>query len=552
MKDLIRIIKFLLVDTYRLRKNENRRGKIGVYGFFAIVYILFEIAVLSTVVPIAPLFKEARLVPEFLTAIMTLGLSAVTVLGVMPMLNLLYFSKDSEFFLNLPISPTKVYFAKLVTVYLSQFIFTSALIIPALFAVGITLNLSWLFYITILFTSILLPVFPLMAISVICLPLMYLIKFFKNRGAASSIVAMFLFLAVFAVYTLVIGSASVPETDAELLPRVENMIRRISEIFVPLAAVNRFATFTNIYGLNLAVSMTLDLIIFIAPALILFGLTLAIGKTAYSRAVTLQLENVKRGSRESIYKRPDSALKALILKEWKNIIRTPVFAVQCFMGLILAPLIFIIMALGGNNFSQPGTEGLLWLLFIIIVQLIVISINVGASTSFSRDGNSFYINKILPVPYDKQLRAKIIFYNSIYDVDLVICVALMYFIIGASFWWVGLLALIYLIVLNYGCINLWLFLDISKPNLEWKSYREIVKNSRNAMLPVVVGMVITFAVGVLSVFLLYLFGKIKVLNIGISATLIITLLTTMAAVFAVIFRVKLKNKANKFFDRIEC
>lgn len=553
MTSFFQIVKLLFKDTYRPSQSTKKGGRIATAIAIAAIYLLFEVAIVTTLVNLAPYFREAVCVPEFLTTIMTFGLAAVTTLGIMPMLNLLYFSKDSEFFLSLPVSPSKVYFAKLFTVYVSQLIITALIVLPALYAVGIAIGLNWPFFLVMILAVLLLPCFPLLIISVICLPIMYIIRFFKNRGAAASILAVVLFMALFFGYMLAINLSSDMPDEAELINVLIGPVKRTANIFAPLLAINRFATFTKLEGYGEALSLLLNFLIFTVPALMLFTVTLIISRKAYSRAVANQLENPKQKAKGSLYQDSASAMKALIAKEWKGIWRTPVFVLQCFAGLIIAPIFFVIIGLGHSTPSDVVNveNGAIatWLFIAMFIQFIVITMNIGASTSFSRDGAAFYLNKLLPVSYTEQIKAKIILYNAIYGLDILLCVGIWFLFFGVEAWWLGLMLLVYLIIYNYGFISLCILLDISKPKLDWRSYREIVKNSRNAVLPVLIGLLSAIVVFTLAIGLFYILRQI--LSARLAAVLIGVLLIAGALAFAFVVRNILSSRAKKYFDRVE-
>lgn len=477
---------------------------------------------------------------------MTIALAGVTTLGIMPMLNLLYFSKDSEFFFALPVSQSKVYFAKLFTVYITQLVITAVIILPALFTVGIMAGLSWAFFPSMILATVMLPCFPLMIISVICLPIMYVIRFFKNRGAAASIMAMALFVGLFAVYMAVMNSSGTSELDETSI--IEPVLS-MAKIFVPLLAISRFATFTNFGGYESVLSMLINFLIFIVPAMMLFAIALIISRRAYFHAVASQLENQSRSSGGSVYQDKMSSLKALMLREWKLIWRTPVFSVQCFAGLLLTPIILIVM--GASELSTNELEGhtiILWLTATLIIQALA-SMNIGASTSFSRDGESFFLNKLLPISYQDQIKAKIILYNLIYGIVIVICIVICYVFFGLENWWIGLMLGAYTLVYNYGFISLCILIDLSKPKLDWRSYREIVKNSRNAVLPALVGFAVSAVVFGFAMVIYFL--VVDQLGAQLASILIATLMLGGAVAFAFIVRNILSTNAKKYFDRIE-
>lgn len=557
MGELKSIVILLLKSNYRSAPGEKKGGKIAVYAVFAILYLIMEFAFVAMITEFTPVFVQNELIPELITFILAIGLSAVAALGILPMLSTLYFSSDADFFLSLPVSQGKVYFAKLCTVYITQLGLTALLIAPALIVIGANAMLSALYYVVMTFAIVLLPVFPILISSIICLPLMYLIKFFKNRGAVSSIASLVVFVVFFIFYTFGASSGAAGGEIIDVAKEIIEPVKNVVYYLPPLLAISRFATFEPVFGLEIGVSMILNFAIFVLPIIFLFGLTVLISRKAYFGAVTAQLENHKKATKSSVHQNSRSIFKALILREWKDIIRTPTFALQCFGGLIIAPIFLITMALSGEFeliFSQLGPEivgdgtGLLWFFVLALLQMFIVSVNIGASTTISRDGASFFVSKLLPVPYKVQLNAKIALYLIVYGAAALICTGIEYIIFGFDFWWMGIMQLVYLLIVNYALIQLYICLDLSSPKLDWKSYREIVKNSRNATLPTLIG--IAWAIFSGTAALITYITISTYISAQAASIVAYSIIILIALVIAIVMKCILNKNADKFFERI--
>ncbi len=553
MSETLNIVKILFKGTYRTSKSESGGGKTAVCVAIAVFYLLFETALIITFAQMTPIFINSSLVPELLTAVITIGLLAVSAIGIVPMLSLLYFSSDSEFFLALPVSPVKVYFAKLISVYVVQFALTFAFTFPVLVSIGIAAKLNAFFYVVTLFAQILLPVFPLTVLSIICLPLMYLLRFLKNRGAIASVVVLILFVAFFVFYMFAVTSAGYEEADVFAL--VTNKIVKIADVFVPFLAINRFATFTVVGEMSLKTSMFVNFVAFVIPAAVLSFVSLLISKAAYTKAVAAQLENPRKILISDVYKAETGINKAIIQREFKEILRTPAFLLQCFAGLIIAPILFVVMAVKGE-FSGIGLAEsveletcFVWLLVAVMIATLVISVNIGAATTISRDGKCFYIAKLIPVSYDVQINARIKFYKILYGADIFLCVALQYISCGFVCWWVGILLLVFLLALNDGFVSMCVALDLSNPKLDWKSYNEIVKRSRNAMLPTIIGIGISALIAIGGIVALFVLSSLT--SVVVASIIVCSVLIALAVVFAMVMKSILNKNIQKYFERID-
>ena len=344
------------------------------------------------------------------------------------------------------------------------------------------------------------------------------------------------------------GNATGEDIAAGLL----NPVLNSAKVFLPLHAINKFATFTAIEGYSPALSMLFNFLIFVVPAFMLFIVALIISRKAYYGAVASQLENSGRVHGGSLYKSGMSGFKAQIVREWKLIWRTPVFAIQCFGTLIIAPIILIVMGVGINGVGASPNKSMfvtIWLIIGALMQFLIVSTNIGASTTFSRDGEAFFINKLIPMSYNTLIKAKITLYNLIYDVAIVISTAIWYILFGLKFWWMGLLILAYLIIYNYGFVSMCILIDLSSPKLDWRSYREIVKNSRNAFLPILIGGAVSLLVGAASIGLIFILRDL--MSIELASALVSTLMLGGAIAFAFITRNILSTNAARYFDRIE-
>ena len=124
-----------------------------------------------------------RKVPYFI-----MGTAQVTILllGISMIFNCLYFSKDNMLLLSLPISSKVIFSAKMTIIYLSQLFISFIILLPSLVTFGIVTGFNGItygvgFYLSAIITPLVAPIIPLVAISIVSVPIMYLLSFVKNK-----------------------------------------------------------------------------------------------------------------------------------------------------------------------------------------------------------------------------------------------------------------------------------------------------------------------------------------------------------------------------------
>ena len=512
------VLKLLLRNLFRTGGDKKRSGYIiGAYIAIGIFCIMIAAVLAFVTFFLSAQFASFGLTDELVTMIIGLGCVAVFLFGLVPMLSVLYFSKDSEFFLSLPIKPSVVYIAKLTIVYLSELVISSLMLAPALITVGATLKLGALYYITMLFAMLTSPCLPLLIASVIAIPLMYVVSFFRNRGASASVVLILMFALFFAIYYYVyfISATRFDDIDGayweQLAMSMRGMMTGIAESIYPIYALVRFANFTAYEGMSVGVSMLVNAIIYCVTIAALMCLAVLVSAAVYRRGLSGQLENSGARSKSQAEYSASGVIKSLMKKEWRELVRTPAFAFQSLSGVILGPIILIFMGLSfklegaaatpdASASAQFVSEYMQHFIFLGMLCMISIGMNIGASTCISREGQNFCYCKIIPVSPETQLKAKVYLYLLVSAVGTAVA-----FAISSALkfnLWMFLLSAGFLALYDYGYVHFTVWFDLIKPKLEWVTPNEVVKNNRSAIVPVLINICVSFVIMLLPVLLM--------------------------------------------------
>lgn len=181
-------------------------------------------------------------------------------------------------------------------------------------------------------------------------------------------------------------------------------------------------------------------------------------------------------------------------------------------------------------------------LCILMTSTIGVSMNVGASTAFTREGRNFYVLKTIPVEYKTIVKAKLSLYLIISSVTVIVSS-----IISAilAFHIVNFICgTVFLLVYNYGFNCFCMYFDLFRPKLNWVTQNEAVKNNRNVMLP----MLINMGVSLLLILVPTLFMTMVSIH-ALALALTWAVLFAVAITVAVVFHNVLFSNCERLFNR---
>ncbi|MDR3318373.1 MAG: hypothetical protein LBS99_02955 [Clostridiales bacterium] len=414
MKAFLILVKVLLISRLK-GMFDSKRFKSMLAAYIVLAVFGTGMLIALTTGGAALGFIGADILAEMLLLYYVICSMLTVIFGLVPMMSYMYHNNDGEFLASLPVPENTVFFAKLFTVYLYEFVTGFFLMFFPMLAMGITAGAGAVYYIGLLFAVILVPALPLLLTSILSVPLMYVTSFFKNKGVLSTIVFILVFGVIMLVYFTGIASfqrlGSAGEFNFESVPAVFiEASESLKKIFYPLYALAAFAGGMYFVGLDPAVSAVLYLVIALASFFALGAITMLISSFGYRRGVLGQFENKKSAPKRAGGYKVSAPRLALMKREWTQIIKNPSVGFQCLFGVVIMPImLFAYRSLLSFGADESGEEILFDLSKIMGVMFMCIfcgSLNVAAMTPISREGANFYQTKLFPVSYTEQIRAK--------------------------------------------------------------------------------------------------------------------------------------------------
>ena len=513
MREYLMLSKLLL--KMQFKKDKQKKGSRANMIAMIALGAYFAVVIAVVMIIFGKYIGEYDFVAETGATIMLLGFMLVLIFGITSVLSYMYFSPDNEFLMSMPVRPSVIYAAKLTSIYAMNVLFSTLLILPGLLFLGISSGQGFLFFIMIPVAVVLVPVLPLLLASLLAIPLMYVTSFFRRKGLITTILLIVIFAGAMTAYMVFsFGGLSSSSTETEfdiaaVVAMIKDMLAGTSVIIYPLLSFARFMTMTSGLSDNLALSMLIDGGIFFGTLAVLAAIVFIFSAAFYRKSTLRQTENPIiniKGKREHVQ---SSAYSALLKKEWKELIRNPSFAFQCLMSVVICPLFAAGMSfmLGGVMFEDMDATlsidfyyMMSWILPLFFVQMFGIGMNLFSMTAITREGKTYEVSKIIPVPYDIQLKAKktlgmIISFTSVTISLIIMEIAQIYngnynpvLFIGTA---------IMFCIYNYGFNCYLINRDLKNPKLDWSTPAEAVKNNTRTIVPVLINTGVVMIVAVI-------------------------------------------------------
>lgn len=504
IQDYLSITKILFKNSFR-RNGANKKKTLLIFlgitaGFLPLV-ILISVAVYH----ITPQIIEAEIFREMIIAVISSTQLVVFFFGIFSIIAYMFFSEDAEFLASLPVKKSALFTSKLTMVYINELIISFVILVPILTIMGISainygMAINWYYFALIPFAFIFTPLIPLLLVSVLAFPMMYVVSFFRKRALLSSLVLIFLFIGFMMLYLGTIGN--MPESsDAIVIGEgVANALNAIAKVL-----------FFNAFFANAMIGfkVILNLFLFLLIVSASMTLTIVISSSLYHKSVMGQLESQSGKAGNGKIDEQKEKSRAFLIKDLKMLIRNPSFAIQSFMGVLLTPLMILFLGrtLGTTMDIDPSEmEGVAFQFNAISITgyilffagMLLCGTNFVASVAFTREGKFFYFIKYLPISYKQMIKGKLNFavYTGLIGVVLT---TIVYTIMVDTNLLNALLFGGALALMNYGFSYMGIYRDLRKPKLEWNNVQEAIKQNLNAMFPMLIGSIYGIVLLVLSI-----------------------------------------------------
>ena len=526
--------------------NSNKKSKSMIVLYvFLFLYLAGIVGVFSNSL-ISELLKIHQ-EKMFLGVILLAIAGFVLIQSIFSAINLLYYSKDNEYILPLPLKPSQIVIAKTNVLLVTEYFIVAILGLIPLSIYGILTYANILYYIEMVIVLLVFPIIPVLISSLLVLIVMSFAKFTKNRNRFQLIATILILVIVFVASFAMGNTDSSPEELVQMVMKANGMVELVKNAFPTLGMAIESLTNINI-GIQL-----LNIVFLIATTAVIYALYLLVGQKLYLKGAVGNLssgkKNKKKIDEKKVFKN-STIFKTYVGKEFKTLLRNPIFFMQCVLPAIIFPILIIGMTILGINGESNGqtvdfasmftnkTSIYIGVGILCVIQFFLMFIYISA-TAISRDGQNAVFMKYIPVKYMKQIDYKVMPNIIMTSVMSIITVIIAGILIKADILYL-LLILITSIIMGVFQSYILIIVDLKKPKLEWNSEYAVVKQNMNLIWPAVSGLVSITVLIILAIMLENILNSFILTGIIALVYLLVTIIT----------RNYINNNINKLMEKI--
>lgn len=535
---------FQNMETAKEVNNKKSKSMIILY-IFAFLYLAGIVGVFSNSL-ISELLKIQQ--EKMFLGVILLGIAGfVLIQTIFSAINLLYYSKDNEYILPLPLKPSQIVIAKTNVLLVTEYFIVAILGLIPLSIYGILTHANILYYIEMVIVLLVFPIIPILISSLLVLIVMSFAKFTKNRNRFQLIATILILVIVFVASFAMGNTDSSPEELVQMVMKANGMVELIKNAFPTLGMAIESLTNVNI-GIQL-----LNIMLLIVTTAIIYALYVLVGQKLYLKGAVGNLSSGKKNKKKINEKKAfknSTIFKTYVGKEFKILLRNPIFFMQCVLPAILFPILIIGMTILGINEESNGqtidfanmftnkTSIYIGIGILCVIQFFLMFIYISV-TAISRDGQNASFMKYIPVKYMKQIDYKVMPNIIMTSIMSIITVIIAGILIKADILYL-LFILITSIIMGVFQSYVLIIVDLKKPKLEWNSEYAVVKQNMNLIWSVVISLISITLLIILGVLLGNIFSSFILTGIIAMFYLLVTIIT----------RNYINNNINKLMEKI--
>lgn len=491
-------LKYYVLPSFEGKKSKARF--VGVIALMCVAFLAPLVLICMTLWFAAQTMLAMGMGAEMLAAVFTMAQIMVLMLSAFTYINSMFFAKDNEIVLNMPLRGVEIFSAKLIATYLNELVISALVTIPIAVitaAAGIQAGYGSMFgagyWILIPFAIALLPVMPLLLLSIVSFPIALLVQKASKYPVLSAVLQAVLLMAFISLcYLLGYGGGYAMSSDETQVD---------TGMFQSLGGISFYTRFLAkaMLGSSAAGNFFAFLGITVAMAAVAIGLSVLL----YRRAIAMSVEggaNTKRKVKtdEHVNK---GTFRALVAAQVKTLSRTPDILVNLILTMAMPALIAVIMGFvmpSGEEIAAEDPDAAMPYFGYFAVGLVVwITMftsplsNIGASFAFSLDKDNIAVLKSLPVTGKEVFKSKLIVSDAVSLISVVAVAVVLAFTADIPFWGYVLFPLlvgIYLISCNAFTMSR----DVADPHFNWMNVKELTKASNSATQFIMMGVGLAF------------------------------------------------------------
>lgn len=538
------------ISTKNYIKNLNiynkAERKINKKSMLFWIIILLSVTVLYLSNEILKELNNVGNISIFLNVYMLFVFTIMVLQAILISTNVFFYSKDIDNLISLPIKSNEILLTKFNTILSILYVTELFILLPPLILYGTKIHVGFGYYFNLLPVLILFPIFIVIVVGIINLVIMKFVKVIKNENTLQFMITMFFITGIFLLEYLFIKSQVGRELSVEaLMEGINNIAIIVNKSILTMNPIIEIIQLNNIIP---------NYIYIIFVYILGFLVFLWLGKKYYlnillSRRYYAKKKKEKRINRETAY-REKGINKVYILNEFKFLKRNIIFFLQAIFPAItltlclsIITIIFKQKIINNNqeiydffNTLSLNIEGFCAML--ILLQVLFSFVKYSA-IGISKEGRNAIFLKYIPVDLYKQFCFKNIVQIVTNVIISIITLCTIKYIIPRIEIYYLIIIFIDAIIINIINSFIMMIIDLKRPNLNWKTEYEVIKQNENIMFQYALTVIFTLIY-------LYLSKIFKGINFNIS----ILGISAILMLLLILINRYVKKRKYKLFEKI--
>ena len=510
------------------------------------IIILLSVTVLYLSNEILKELNNVGNISIFLNVYMLFVFTIMVLQAILISTNVFFYSKDIDNLISLPIKSNEILLTKFNTILSILYVTELFILLPPLILYGTKIHVGFGYYFNLLPVLILFPIFIVIVVGIINLVIMKFVKVIKNENTLQFMITTFFITGIFLLEYLFIKSQVGRELSVEALMEGINTIAIIvNKSILTMNPIIEIIQLNNIIP---------NYIYIIFVYILGFLVFLWLGKKYYlnillSRRYYAKKKKEKRINRETAY-REKGINKVYILNEFKFLKRNIIFFLQAiFPAITLTLCLSIITIIFKQKIINTNQEiydffntlslNIEGFCAILILLQVLFSFVKYSAIGISKEGRNAIFLKYIPVDLYKQFCFKNIVQIVTNVIISIITLCTIKYIIPRIEIYYLIIIFIDAIIINIINSFIMMIIDLKRPNLNWKTEYEVIKQNENIMFQYALTVIFTLIY-------LYLSKIFKGINFNIS----ILGISAILMLLLILINRYVKKRKYKLFEKI--
>ena len=482
MSKLGSLLKVNLISSIGINKITKEKSKVeknkaiflaATIGFSAIM--IFFVAILYFDL-LAQGYKQLGMIDFLLVTGFILSSIIIFFTSIYKAQGTLFSFKDHDLLMSLPIKESDILISKMIQLLITNYFALLFILIPSSIIYFKYSNVSYLFFINLIFVYLALPLIPIVLSSIIAFGISYVSSRFKHKNLVTTLGTLIVVLLIF------VASSKVNDIINYFVANSESITEGVLKIYPPaILAVKGLATNSIIYTL-----------LFVLLSSVIFALFILIFNKSYKSITSKLQESYKKANYKIKEMKSSTQLMALLKKEIKRYFASPIYVINTIIG----PILLFTIAIATIFLKENVIISILEIeiikdiipIFVIFILCGILTLSCTTNSSISLEGKNLWILKSSPIRPIDILKAKILL-NVVLVLpiliisDIIMVISLeMTFIQGVYL--VLITGIFSIIVAITGII-----VNLYFPKFNWISETAVVKQGASVIISMLIGMI---------------------------------------------------------------